>query len=104
MAKFDETLSPNVAKPIREIQSPSNRFRRPARSARNPDGKLPAPASKVRAEASAPAWAKLKPNDVGMTGNTTTITPLKRCSVICAAELSANRPHAANGVDSALTF
>ena len=80
------------------MQSPSKILRRLARSAKNPDGKLATPAIKVRAEASAPACARLNPNDAVMSGRITAITPLKRCSVMCAVELAASLPQVANGV------
>ena len=78
--------------PIRPMQSPSKILRRLARSAKKPEGKLATPAIKVRAEASAPACARLSPNDAVMSGKITAITPLKRCSVICAVELAAKPP------------
>ena len=72
-------------------------FRRFARSAKKPEGKLATPAIKVRAEASAPACARLKPNEVVISGKITAMTPLKRCSVIWAVEFAASRPQAARG-------
>ena len=51
----------------------------------------------VRAEASAPACAKLSPNVVVMIGKMTAMTALNRCSVICAVELAARRPQFASG-------
>jgi hypothetical protein len=35
---------------------------------------------------------------VVISGKITAITPLNRCSVMCAVELAAKRPQAANGV------
>jgi hypothetical protein len=32
-----------------------------------------------------------------ISGRITAITPLKRCSVMCAAEFAANRPHVVKG-------
>ena len=43
----------------------------------------------------------LKPNDAVISGKITAITPLKRCSVICAAEFAARRPQVANGAVNA---
>jgi hypothetical protein len=62
------------------------------------------PAKSVRAEASAPACAKLNPKELVMIGNTTTTTPLKRCSVMCALQFAASRPQPANGFISVCTF
>ena len=81
------------------IQSPRRTLRRLARSAKKPEGKLATPAIKVRAEARAPACARLKPKEAVISGNMTAITPLNRCSVICAAEFAANRLQVANGAD-----
>jgi hypothetical protein len=86
------------------MQVPSKIFRRLARSAKNPEGKLAMPAKSVRAEASAPACAKLNPKELVMIGNTTTTTPLKRCSVMCALQFAASRPQPANGFISVCTF
>lgn len=92
-----DALRPSVARPIMPIQSPSKMLRRLAKSAKKPEGKLATPAAKVRAEASVPACARLNPNDAVISGRITAITPLKRCSVICAAEFAANRPHVVKG-------
>lgn len=51
----------------------------------------------VRADASAPACARLSPNDVVMIGRITAMTALKRCSVICAVLFAAKRPQLARG-------
>lgn len=80
------------------MQNPSKMLRRLAKSAKKPEGKLASPAIKVRAEAKAPACARLKPSDVVISGKITAITPLNRCSVMCAVELAANLPQVANGV------
>src|SRR5262249_24989064 len=96
-AKLQAALRPRQLRPIIPKQSPRKRFRRLPRSARNPEGKLAAPAIKVRAEARAPAWARLKPNEVVISGKITATTPLKRCSTIWAVEFAASRPQAAPG-------
>ena len=93
-------LSPRLARPIMATQTPSKMLRRRARSAKKPDGKLATPAIKVRAEASAPACAKLKPKDAVISERITAITPLNRCSVICAVQFAAKRPQAASGTPS----
>ena len=95
--KVDETLKPNDATPIKAMQDASKRFRRRARSAKNPEGKLTTPAKKVRADANAPAWAKLNPRLAVTIGNITTTTALNRCSVRCAVQLAAKRPQLASG-------
>lgn len=97
MAKLDEALKPSVAMPIKARQMPKKIFRRLARSAKKPDGKLATPAEKVRAEANAPACARLRPKAEVMMGRITTTTALNRCSVICAAQLAASRPQLASG-------
>ena len=91
-------LSPRLAKPIMAMQVPSKMFLRLARSAKKPEGKLATPAKSVRAEASAPACAKLNPKELVMIGNTTTTTPLNRCSVMCALQFAASRPQPTNGL------
>ena len=77
--KLEAALSPRQLRPIIPRQSPK-KFRRLARSAKNPEGKLATPAINVRAEARAPACARLKPNAVVISGKITAMTPLKRCS------------------------
>jgi hypothetical protein len=74
-------LNPRLASPIMPMQSPSKRLRRLARSAKKPDGKLAAPAIKVRAEANMPACARLSPKEEVISGKMTAMIPLKRCSV-----------------------
>ena len=102
--KFDDALKPTVPKPISATQNPSERLRRLARSAKKPEGKLATPAMSVRAEANAPACAKLSPNVVVMIGKMTAMTALNRCSVICAVELAARRPQFASGRLTVLRF
>ena len=96
--KVQAALSPRLAKPIMAMQPPSKIFRRLARSAKNPEGKLAIPAKSVRAEASAPACAKLNPKELVMIGSTTTTTPLKRCSVMWALQFAASLPQPINGL------
>lgn len=95
--KLQAALRPRQPKPIMPRQRPKKRFRRFARSARNPEGKLATPAINVRAEARAPACARLKPNAVVISGKITAMTALKRCSTIWAVELAASRLQAASG-------
>jgi hypothetical protein len=89
---------------MQEMQSPRSTLRRNPKSAKNPDGKLAAPAINVRVEANAPAWLKVNPNEEMIKGRITAITPLKRCSVIWAAELAASRPQTVNGELNALAL
>lgn len=98
--KLDDAPKPKEPKPISVMQNPNSRLRRLARSAKKPDGKLATPAIRVRAEANAPACARLSPKAEVMIGKITAMTALKRCSVICAVELAAKRPHVASGAFS----
>jgi len=59
MAKFDETLSPKRGKAYHRDTGPDKGFAA-GEIARNPGRKNSRPGGNVRAEASAPAWAKLK--------------------------------------------
>ena len=95
--KLEDALKPSAPKPINAVQAPNKTLRRRARSARKPEGKLATPAINVRADASAPACARLSPNAVVIIGKITAMTALKRCSVICAVEFAAKRPQLANG-------
>src|SRR5687768_104454 len=90
--KLQAALRPRQLRPSIPRHRPKRRFRRLARSAKKPDGKLATPAINVRAEASAPACARLKPNEVVISGRMTAITPLNRCSTIWAVEFAASRP------------
>src|SRR5262249_24578347 len=80
--KLQAALRPRQLRPIIPKQSPKKMFRRLPRSAKNPDGKLAPPAINVRAEARAPACARLNPSEVVISGRITAITPLKRCSTM----------------------
>src|ERR687892_1006284 len=100
MGKLEAALMPRQPRPIIPRQRPKRRFRRLARSAKNPEGKLATPAINVRADASAPACARLNPNEVVISGRITAITPLKRCSTVWAVEFAASRPQAESGVAS----
>src|SRR5262245_25077961 len=95
--KLEERPKPSAPNPIKATHEPNKRLRRCARSATKPDGKLATPAMNVRADASAPAWARLNPSAVVMIGRITAITALNRCSVICAVLFAAKRPQFASG-------
>src|ERR687892_1156733 len=98
--KLEAALRPRQLRPSMPRQRPRRRLRRLARSAKNPEGKLAAPAINVRAEASAPACARLKPNEVVISGRITAMTPLNRCSTIWAVEFAASRPQLERGAAS----
>src|SRR5918996_3817634 len=98
--KLQAALRPRQLRPSIPRQRPKRRFRRLEKSEKNPDEKLAAPAINVRAEASAPACARLKPNEAVISGRITAITPLKRCSTIWAVEFAASRPQVETGAAS----
>src|SRR5437870_781531 len=90
---------PRQPRSIISRQRPKRRFRRLARSARKPKGKLAAPYIKVREEERAPACASLNPNEEVISGKMTAITPAKRCFTIWAVEFAASRPQAGRGAE-----